>query len=96
MAKRVALSPQAEIDLLDIASYIAAENLGAADEFAHEIDDKFSLLSTQPEMGRRRPELSRELRSFSVKSYVIFYDPTPDGIFVVRVLHGARDIENVF
>lgn len=96
MAKKVALSPLAEIDLLDIALYIAAENPKAADKFAHEIDDKFLLLSTQPEMGRRRPELGRELRSFPVKSYVIFYDPTPGGIFVVRVLHGARDIENVF
>ena len=51
---------------------------------------------TQPEMGRKRPELGHELRSFVIKNYVIFYDPIPDGIFVVRVLHGARDIENIF
>ena len=95
MAKTVKISPLAEIDILDIALHIAAENPRASDEFAQEIDDKFSLLLTQPEMGRARPELGSKLRSFSVRKYVIFYDPIPEGIFVVRVLHGARDIENV-
>jgi len=95
MAKKIRISPLAEIDLLDIALHIATENISAADEFAHEIDDKFSLLATQPEMGRARPELGKELRSFVVKNYIIFYDPIPQGIFVVRVLHGARDIENI-
>ena len=96
MAKIVKLSPLAEIDLLDIALYIAAENPLTSDEFAHEIDEKLSLLLTQSEMGRKRPELWSHLRSFPFKNYVIFYDPVPEGIFIVRVLHGARDIENVF
>ena len=85
-----------QIDLLDIALHISAENIAAADEFAHEIDDKFSLLAAQPEMGRARPELGKALRSFVVKNYIIFYDPIPEGIFVIRVLHGARDIGNAF
>ena len=96
MAKRVTLSPLAEIDLLDIALYIATENPRASDDFAHELDDKFSLLLTQPEMGRARPELGKKLRSFPIKNYVVFYDPTPEGIFIVRVIHGARDVENIF
>ena len=95
MAKTVKISPLAEIDLLDIALHIAAENPRASDEFAHEFDDKFSLLLTQPEMGRKRSELGPNLRSFTIKNYVIFYDPIPEGIFIVRVLHGARDIENI-
>jgi toxin ParE1/3/4 len=28
--------------------------------------------------------------------YLIFYRPTDDGIDVVRVLHGSRDIESLF
>ena len=96
MAKRVTLSPLAETDLLDIAVYISEGSPQASDEFALEIDQKFSILLTQPEMGRLRPELGESLRSFPIKNYIIFYDPVPEGIFVVRVLHGARDIENVF
>jgi toxin ParE1/3/4 len=36
------------------------------------------------------------LRSFTVKNYVIFYQPITDGIEVLRVLYGARDIHRVF
>jgi len=33
------------------------------------------------------------LRSLAVGRYVIFYLPIPGGVQIVRVLHGARDIE---
>jgi toxin ParE1/3/4 len=36
------------------------------------------------------------LRSFPVGSYVIFYRPIEEGIEVIRVLHSARDIEDIF
>ena len=36
------------------------------------------------------------LRSWSVGNYVIFYRQVSTGIDIVRVLHGARDIEALF
>jgi plasmid stabilization system protein ParE len=43
-------------------------------------------------MGQLRTEFAAgEYRSFSVGSYVIFFQPTRDGILVARVLHGSRD-----
>ena len=36
------------------------------------------------------------LRSFPAKGYVIFYQPTDDGIEIFRVLHGSRDIQGEF
>jgi toxin ParE1/3/4 len=50
------------------------------------------LLSEFPGLGRPRDELAESLRSFPVGNYVIFYLPLGDGINVIRVLHGARDI----
>jgi toxin ParE1/3/4 len=47
-------------------------------------------------IGRSRDELAPGMRSFPVGRYVVFYLPLDDGIDVVRVLHGARDIETVF
>lgn len=49
-----------------------------------------------PLSGRLRNELLQDMRSFSSGSYVIFYDVIPDGIEVVRVLHGARDFHAIF
>jgi toxin ParE1/3/4 len=43
-------------------------------------------------MGRSREELADGLRSFAFGRYVVFYVALIDGIDVVRVLHGSRDI----
>jgi plasmid stabilization system protein ParE len=47
-------------------------------------------------LGRARLELAPNLRSLLVGDYVMFYRPIDDGIEVVRVLHGARDIDAMF
>jgi toxin ParE1/3/4 len=39
--------------------------------------------------------LATDLHSFPLGRYVIFYVPRPKGVEIVRVLHGARDIESV-
>jgi toxin ParE1/3/4 len=54
------------------------------------------LVATQPHIGRARPELAPELRSVPEGRYVMFYRPLPDGVEIVRVLHGARDLDSVF
>lgn len=43
-------------------------------------------------MGRKVEELAPNLRSFPIGSYLIFYRPIEDGIQLIRILHGARDI----
>ncbi len=90
------IRPQALADLAEIWSYIADDNVSAADALAGLIDDKLQTLSRQPSMGRARPELAAELRSLPVGKYTIFYLPLSNGVQIVRVLHGARDIDAIF
>lgn len=79
---------------MEIWDYIADDSEANADRFISTVDAKFVSLAAQPHMGRARPELPREnLRSFPVGRYVILYRLLPDGIEVVRVLHGARDFD---
>jgi toxin ParE1/3/4 len=87
---------QADADLTEIALQIAKQNPQAADRWLDLIDAKCQTLSRMPEMGRKRFDLSSGLRSLAVNNYVIFYRPLSDGIQVVRVLHGARDIPALF
>ena len=47
-------------------------------------------------MGRTRNDLATGLRSFPVGNYVILYRPLENGVEVVRVVHGSRDIEDMF
>ncbi len=76
--------------------FVAAENPAQADDFIDLIDEKFQNLSRQPGLGRRREELVAGLRSFPVGRYVIFYLQVQDCLQIVRILHGARDLDAVF
>lgn len=91
----VVLRPRAFVDLADIWAFIAEDSMKHANRFAALIDSQFRALACQPNMGRSRPELATDLRSFPVGRYIIFYLPRPKGVEIVRVLHGARDIESV-
>ena len=93
---RVTRRPLAEADILEIWDYIADDSLAAADRWVDRLDEQFRLLAAQPMMGRARDELAPGVRSFPFGRYVVFYLPLDDGIDVVRVLHGARDIDAVF
>jgi toxin ParE1/3/4 len=88
--------PLAELDLLDIWDYIADDSMARADEFLDRIEGKLQTLALNPGMGRRREELLSGLRSFTIGNYVAFYREIEEGIDVIRVLHGSRDIEEVF
>lgn len=91
---RIEIRPQARIDLVNTWTYIADDNPAQADAFLDRINELLRILALHPDMGRKREELSRELRSFSAGRYVIFYQPLTNrsGIIVVRVLHSSRDI----
>ena len=88
--------PRAKSDLAEIWGYIADDSEARADAFVEMIDQKFKILAARPEAGRLRNELAESLRSFPVGRYVIFYQSVPEGIEIVRVLHGARDLETIF
>ena len=81
--------------MLDIWAYIAADSPDNADTFLDVIDKKIVLLAATHRMGRERREIGKSIRSFPVGNYVIFYRPIKDGIEIVRVLHGARDIPSL-
>ena len=93
---RVTRRPQAELDILEIWEFIAGDSVAAADTWVDELDEKMALWATQPMMGRARDELAPGIRSLAFGRYVVFFEPLADGIDVVRVMHGARDIDNTF
>ena len=49
-----------------------------------------------PGTGRVRNDLMSSLRSVAEGNCVIFYRPIDDGMLIMRVLHGARDIQSYF
>jgi toxin ParE1/3/4 len=92
----VIVRPRARIDISEIWEYIAEDSEAQADIFVDRLAAKFELLAGRPELGRTRDELILQLRSFPFERYIIFYRATSRGIEVIRVLHGARDVEAQF
>ena len=88
--------PRARSDLSEIWNYIAEDNETRADAFVDLIDQKIQALAGQPNMGRSRDELAEGLRSFPVGRHIIFYLVLPQGIEIVRILHGSRDLNAIF
>lgn len=86
----------AQRDLLEIWVHIAENSLEAADRFLSTVNATCHTIADTPGIGRKREEFGKGLRSFPLGSYLLFYRPIKGGIEVVRVLHGARNIQNLF
>jgi toxin ParE1/3/4 len=93
---RILRTPQAVDDLFEIWEYIARRNAPAADALIRRLDDTFRTLASNPGIGQTQDRFRPGLRCFPVGRYLIFYLTIDDGIEVVRVLHGARDLPALF
>jgi toxin ParE1/3/4 len=98
MSGNVHRRPAVSQDLVGAIAYLAERSEAAARRFRTEAEATFQRLAGMPGLGTRyQPDdpASDELRFFPVSrfsKYLVFYRPVADGIEVVRVLHGARDI----
>lgn len=97
-APRVVLHPAVPDDLLSIIDFLAERSTAAADRFAESVQKSIEEAARFPGRGSPKhfngPGLS-EVRSWRVKGFkkfLVFYLPIEDGIKVLAVLHGARDL----
>lgn len=103
MRRHVLVRPAAERDLDEQAEYLAIHRtVEVGVRFYRAAEKTFQLLASQPEMGKRaeyRSPLLSGMRMFPMKEFpkhLVFYCPVEDGIEIIRVLHGARDIESLW
>jgi toxin ParE1/3/4 len=85
--------PEAEQDLVEIYLHISRDNPSAAEKLVRAINAKCERLARSPMMGRARPELRPDLRSFPYGAYLILYRAIDDGVEIVRVVHAARNLD---
>jgi toxin ParE1/3/4 len=93
---RVLLSRRAKTDLLQIWNYLAeGASLETADRILRLLYDQCDFLARAGGLGELHPELGPGIRAFSAKNYVIFFERRPEGIDVLRIVHGSRDWTNL-
>lgn len=93
---RLRRTSDARQDLTAIWLYIAEDNLPAADRLMAEIDHNLKLALRFPLLGEAVDQLRPGTRRLVVGNYQLFYEPTADGIRLLRVHHAARRIEDLF
>ena len=95
IAARVIRSDPAIADMDGIWDHLAHDaSPEVADFVAARLYEAMHRAAENPELHRVRTEYLHHPRRVNVYNYAIFYDPLPegDGIFVWRVIHGARDL----
>ena len=91
------LNPHAQRDIRDIREFIADRSPAAAGRLMTRLTANFRSLAANPFLGRERPDLGPDLRSFPVENnYIIIYSLSGAGIEIIRVLHGSRDLPTLF
>jgi toxin ParE1/3/4 len=94
--KGFVLTPRAEQDIGDIWEYIANDSLAAANRVLAALEKAMLDLATSPGIGHLRQELAdRRHRFFLVYSYLIVYRFATEPLQIIRVLHAARDVQNI-
>lgn len=96
---RYRFTPHALSDLFDIWSYIAQDNLEAADRVEGAVYEACEMLARSPLAGTVRKDLTTlPVRFWLVPqfpNYFIVYDPGAKPLEVIRILHRARNIPTI-
>ena len=99
MADRLGIRPRARLDVVELATAIGERSVLAADRFLDACETPFELLSPTPGLGGKYDSADGKvhgLRVFPVREfrkYLVFYSERESGTVIVRVLHGASDLD---
>ena len=103
MSRKLIVRNRATQDVRLQANYILANgNTAAAERFLERVEFTFSMLLRNPGIGKVMtftPDRMGEVRQWRVKSFtdhLVFYQVADDRVEVMRVMHGARDLENIW
>lgn len=102
MYRTIERSVEARRDLDRLVDYFRTTSIELAQCFVDCTESTFRFLAENREVGHQCQFTQRELANIRVwpidrfKNHLVFFRPIETGIEIVRVLHGARDIEAIF
>lgn len=91
----IIILPAAQIDLDEIWITIAQTDFVRADRFVAKLESKINGLSRFPESGVDRADLFNSTRMLVEGNYLIFYQYDGHHVNVMRIVHGARDLNDL-
>ena len=93
---RYVINILASRDLNEIADYFVQTNLEVGERFFREFNRKCQQLAAFPNSGKSYREIRTNLRGLSFEGYIIFYRLLDDGVEILRVVSGRRNLPSIF
>ena len=93
---RCVFSPLAERDLEEIGDHIARDNPRRAVTFIKDIRKRCAAIAVNPAAASVRAELGPVIRMVPLGRYLTFYTVESEIVRIERILHGARDLADLF
>ncbi|HEY9703110.1 MAG TPA: type II toxin-antitoxin system RelE/ParE family toxin [Allocoleopsis sp.] len=93
---RYVINILASRDLSEIADYFVQTNIEAGERFFREFNRRCQELTAFPNSGKSYKEIRPDLRGLSFERYVIFYRLLDDGVEILRVVNGRRNLPSLF
>jgi toxin ParE1/3/4 len=93
--RRLIYLPSARRDLLGIADYLTetSGSLEIASRIIFRLEAQCEKLARLPAtLGRPRPDLRPDLRSFPYRGYLILFRYRGDALEIVNIVEGHRDV----
>jgi toxin ParE1/3/4 len=83
-------------DYAAIVQGLCEVNPDAGERFCEAVEHHLQLLATHPQLGvkagfRHAPRVRRWVVQ-PFRNYLLFYEDRPDGVLLIRLLHGAQDL----
>ncbi|MDP3410835.1 type II toxin-antitoxin system RelE/ParE family toxin [Bosea sp. (in: a-proteobacteria)] len=88
-------SQQANDDLQSIWLWIARDSVGAAEAFLDRMIERIDILEQFPEAGPNRDEIGVGARALVAERWLVLYRVSADGVQIVRIVDGARDLSKL-
>lgn len=101
MSLPIKFREQADRDMAAIVSRISVDDPDVGERFIKAVREQTQSLAMFPGIGTLRPKAPRHLKGIRLiplsgfRKYLLFYLVTESGLEVVRVLHGARNLNRV-
>lgn len=92
------LTETAEAELVELLTFVAERDGTARALHVHsKFVEAFEHLAHAPGTGAKRPALTGErVRWWTVFRWIVIYEHEDSPITILRVLHGARDLDRLF
>lgn len=94
--KKLVRTSRAELDLVDIGLALTRYGMDVAERALDLIERRCEVLRQFPYGGEACPQFGEQMRWYPAGNYIIFYRPDDEGVQIVRVLDGRRDLRRAF